>query len=70
MRCNQKHDLNLDTLVGRLSAFELDIFDNYAPSSNKIESSFKSKLTLGRKGGNSKGKGKFRGKIPLIFFLM
>lgn len=56
MRCNLTHDLTLDTLVGRLSIFELDNFDNYAPSSNNLQSAFKEKLTLDRKGGNSKGK--------------
>ena len=97
MRCNLGNDLTLDTLVGRITSFELENFDNYAPTSSNFESTFKEKLTLGRKGGNSKikkvnseveeesdedlkvievvlakraarGKGNFRGKIPLIFF--
>ena len=83
--------------MGRLTTFELDNFDNYAPTSSNFESTFKAKLTLGRKEGNSKGKqiyseeeddadenleiieallakrvskgkGKFKGKIPWIFF--
>ena len=56
MRCEPKSDITLDALVGRLIAFELDNFDNYLPGSRNIESTFKAKLTLGRKGGNSKGK--------------
>ena len=97
MRCDPKNDITLDALVGRLTAFELDNFDNYLPRSHNIESKFKARLTLGRKGGNSKGKksdneeeeefdddiesieallarrlpkgkGKYKGKIPLICF--
>ena len=56
MRRDPKNDITLDTLVGRLTTFELDNFDNYLPGSRNIESTFKAKLTLGRKGGNSKGK--------------
>ena len=42
--------------MGRLITFELDNFDNFHSSSHNIESTFKEKLTLGRKGRNSKGK--------------
>lgn len=56
MRCDPKNDINLDALVGRLTNFELDNFDNYLPSTHIIESTFKAKLSFGRKGGNSKGK--------------
>ena len=44
MRCNLKNDITLDALVGRLTAFELDNFDNYAPNpSSNFESIFKAK---------------------------
>lgn len=97
VRCNPNNDINLDALVGRLTAFELDNFDNFSPNPRNLESIFKAKLTLDRRGENSKGKqiaseeeddteedleiiesllprrlpkgkGKFKGKIPLIFF--
>ena len=44
LRCTPSNDLTLDSLVGRLIAFELSNFDNYVPST--IECSFKSHLTL------------------------
>ena len=56
MRCNPKIDITLNTLVGRLTAFELDNFDNYAPNRRNFEFVFRAKLSLGRKRGNSKGK--------------
>ena len=56
MRCDPKNDITFDALVGRLTTFELDNFDNYLPGSRNIKSTLKAKLTLGRKGGNSKGK--------------
>ena len=97
MRCDPKNDITLDALVGRLTTFELDNFDIYHLGSQNMESTFKAKLTLSRKGGNSKskqfdseedqeydadlesiealfsrrlpkGKGKYKGKIPLSFF--
>ena len=55
MKFNPTNDLTLDALVGRLTIFYLDNFDNHTPSSN-LESAFKEKLTLGRKGEKSKGK--------------
>lgn len=44
LRCTLGNDLTLDSLIGRLTAFELSKFDNYTPSS--VECDFKSKLTL------------------------
>ena len=38
MRCT--NDVTLDTLVGRLIAFDLDNFDNYSPNPSTLESSF------------------------------
>ena len=93
MRCS--NDVTLDALVGRLIPFEQDNFDNYSPNPSNFESSFKAKLTLGRKDVNSKGKqidsddddesdkdleiieallakrdtkgkGKYKGRVPLI----
>ena len=49
-------DINLDVLVGRLTIFELDNFDNYSPNPCNIEFAFKAKLNLYRKDRNSKGK--------------
>lgn len=40
----------MDALVGRLTAFELDNFDNYVPGSKNIESTFEAKLSLKEKG--------------------
>ena len=31
-RCEENHKINLDAIVGRLTAFELDNFDNYVPA--------------------------------------
>ena len=39
-RCEENHKINLDVIVGRLIAFELDNYDNYVPSSKNIESTF------------------------------
>ena len=49
-RCEKNHNINLDAIVGRLIAFELDNFDNYVPASKNIESTFESKLSLKEKG--------------------
>ena len=46
MRCDPNRNITLDALVGRLIAFELDNYDKYVPSSKKIESAFKAKLSL------------------------
>ena len=55
MRCDSNNQINLDSLVGGLIPFELDNYDNYAPSSN-LESAFKDKLPLQKKAAKSKGK--------------
>ena len=97
MRCDLNNQINLDALVGRLTTFELDNYDNYVPSSSNLEYAFKAKLSLKKKAKRSKGnqyeseeedsfdsdlettkalvairypkgKGKYRGKIPLIYF--
>ena len=49
IRCETNHKITLDTLVGRLIAFELDNFDNYVPSSKNIESKFEAKISLKEK---------------------
>ena len=97
LRCIQGNDLSLEVLVGRLTTFELSNFDNYKPE--KIESPFKSKVSLKEPNETKKkkkkkyvcndsdtdeedveqleallarrfrkGKGKFKGKLPIIFF--
>ena len=50
MRCDPNNKLTLDALVGRLTTFELENFDNYVPSSKLIESSSKVKLSLKENG--------------------
>ena len=40
----------MDALVGRLTTFELDNFDNYVPTSKNIEPTFEAKLSLKEKG--------------------
>ena len=54
MRCDLNCKMSLNALVGRLTAFELDNFDNYVPTSNNIESAFEPKLSLKKKGKKSK----------------
>lgn len=97
MRCSPNNGISLDAVVGRLTIFELDNYDNYVPSSSNLESTFKAKLSLKKKVKRSKGnqskseeedssnrnieaieallarrypkgKGKYKGKIPLICF--
>jgi hypothetical protein len=98
MRCDPNSNITLDALVGRLTSFELDNYDNYVPSSKGIEYVFEAKLSLKKKGKKSKanqseseeeeessdndlevveallvrkyskGRGKYKGKIPLIYF--
>ena len=46
MRCDPNSTIILDALVGKLTTFELDNYDNYVPSSKNIEFSFKAKLSL------------------------
>ena len=99
MRCDPNSIITLDALVGRLTVFELDNYDNYVPSSKNIEFVFKAKLSLKEQCKKSKatqskseeeskesldidleaieallakrypkGKAKYKGKIPLIYF--
>jgi hypothetical protein len=49
-RCEKNHKITLDTLVGRLTTFEVDKFDNYVLSLKNIESAFEAKLSLKEKG--------------------
>ena len=53
-RCEENHQINLEAIVERLTAFELDNFDNYVPASKKIESAFEAKLSLKEKVNKSK----------------
>ena len=54
MRCDPNSNITLDALVGRLTTFELDNYDNYVPSSKNFESTFKAKLSLKDHGKKSK----------------
>ena len=36
MRCDPNNNITLDALVGRLTTFELDNYDNYIPSSTNL----------------------------------
>ena len=54
MRCDPNSNITLDALVGRLTTFELDNYDNYVPSSKNFESTFKAKLSLKDNGKKSK----------------
>ena len=56
MRCNSKNDITLDAVVGILTIFELDNYDNYFPISSNLESIFEAKLSLKKKAKNSKRK--------------
>lgn len=56
MRCDPKNDITLDALVGMLTIFELDKFDNYIPNSINLESAFQAKLSLKKKDAKSKRK--------------
>ena len=98
-RCEANHKINLEAIVGRLTAFELDNYDNYVLATKNIESAFEAKLSLKEKGKKmkdsqsdsdeeseqildsdlevveallarkySRGKGKYKGKVPLIYF--
>ena len=99
VRCDPNRNITLDALIGRLTTFELDNYDNYIPSSKGIEFAFEAKLSLKEKGKKSKanqsrseeeteesfdsdleiveallakkyskGRGKYKGNIPLIYF--
>ena len=48
-RCDSNRTLGLDTLVGRLIAFELENFDNYVLASKNVEFAFEAKLSLKEK---------------------
>ena len=50
VRCDSSNKIGLDSLVGRLTTFELDNFDNYVPASKNVEFSFEAKLSLKEKG--------------------
>lgn len=54
MRCDPNNNITLDALVGRLTAFELDNYDSYTPSSSNLESAFEAKLSLKKKAKRSK----------------
>ena len=54
MRCDPNNKLTFDVLVGRLTTFELDKYDNYVPVSKNIESAFETKFIL--KENNKKSK--------------
>lgn len=56
MRLDPNKKITLDALVGRLTTFELDNYDNYAPSSSNLEFAFKAKVSLKNKAKNSKRK--------------
>ena len=56
MRCNPKNGITLGAIVGRLTTFELDNYDNYVPSSRNFEFGFEAKLSLKKKAKRSKGK--------------
>ena len=56
MRCDPNNQINLDSLVGRLTTFELDNYDNYVRSPSNLEFALKAKLSLKKKTAKSKGK--------------
>ena len=56
MICDPNKKITLDALVGRLTAFELDSYDNYTPTSSNLDSSFEAKLSLKKKAKRSKRK--------------
>ena len=43
-RCEANHKINLEAIVRRLIAFELDNYDNYVPAAKNIESTFEAKF--------------------------
>ena len=43
MRCDPNRKITLDSLVGRLTTFDLDNYDNYVSSFKGIESAFEAK---------------------------
>ena len=53
-RCEENHKINLDVIVGRLTSFELDNYDNYVLASKNIESTFEAKISFKEKVKNIK----------------
>ena len=47
--CETNHKIALDALMGRLTAFELDNYDNYVPASKNIELHLRPNFHLRRK---------------------
>ena len=54
MRCDPNRKITLDALIGRLTTFQLDNYDNYVPSSKGIEFAFETKLSVKKRGKKSK----------------
>ena len=54
MRCDPNRNITLDALVGRLTSFELDNYDNNVPSSKNIESTFEAKISFQKREKKSK----------------
>ena len=46
VRCDSSNKIGSNALVGILTAFELDNFDNYVPASKNVEFSFEAKISL------------------------
>ena len=53
-RCEENHKITLDVIVGRLTTFQLDNYDNYVPASKNFESTFEEKISLKEKGKKGK----------------
>lgn len=53
-RWEENHKINLDAIVERLIAVELDNFDNYVPASKNIKSAFEANVLLKEKGKKNK----------------
>ena len=70
MSCDPKNDITLDTLVGRLTSFELDNLDNYVPNSDSIESLFQAKLLLKMKVENPKAKSLIVKKKKILMMIL
>ena len=54
MRCDPINKITLDALLGRLTPFELDNYDNYIPSYRNLESTFEAKVSFKKKAKNNK----------------
>ena len=55
MKCDPNNNITLDILVGRLTKFELDNYDNYVPNSSNIEFACQATISLKKKSGKSLG---------------